>query len=48
MKVVDQSFEILDKLDRDTILKKLEYAGRTCYASTSNIREDLLLILFLV
>jgi len=40
MKIVKQSFEILDNLDRNTILRKLELAGRTCYKSEEKITEE--------
>lgn len=40
MKIVKQSFEILDKLSRQDILKKIELAGRTCYRSDEKITEE--------
>jgi thymidylate synthase (FAD) len=40
MKVVKQSFEILDEFDRSKILRKLELAGRTCYKSEDKITDE--------
>lgn len=40
MKVVSQSIEILDQLDGEIILKKLELAGRTCYKSEDRITDE--------
>lgn len=40
MKIINQSIEIIDKLDGERILKKLETAGRICYKSENNITED--------
>ncbi len=37
MKIVEPSFEILDPIDADAILAKLERAGRTCYKSEHRI-----------
>lgn len=37
MKIVKPSIEILDSINGEEILKKLEFAGRTCYKSESNI-----------
>ena len=31
MKIIEQSAEILDKINGEEILKKIELAGRTCY-----------------
>jgi len=39
MKVVKQSVEVMDKLDGNEILKKLETAGRVCYKSEDHIGE---------
>ena len=40
MKIIRPSFEILDEIDGDDILKRIEIAGRTCYKSESNITSD--------
>lgn len=40
MKIVRQSFEFIDELDRSKILQKLERAGRTCYKSEDKITDD--------
>lgn len=40
MKIIKPSFEILDEINGDEILKKIELAGRTCYKSESNITPD--------
>ncbi|NIO04146.1 MAG: FAD-dependent thymidylate synthase [Proteobacteria bacterium] len=37
MRIIDPSFEILDPIDGDAILAKLERAGRTCYKSEDRI-----------
>ncbi len=37
MKIIEPSFEILDSIDGDEILRKLELAGRTCYKSECKI-----------
>jgi thymidylate synthase, flavin-dependent len=39
MKVLKASYEILDQIDRDHILKKLEQCGRECYQSTHKVTE---------
>jgi len=39
LKIVKQNVEILDKLDGDAILKKVELAGRVCYKSESRIGD---------
>lgn len=39
MKIIKPSFEILDKINGDIILKKLEKIGRVCYKSETNISE---------
>ena len=36
MKIVSQSFEILDKIDGEAIIKKIEMCGRICYQSNPN------------
>ena len=40
MKVIKPSFEILDKIDGNEMLKKIEKIGRICYKSESNITKD--------
>lgn len=40
MKIIKPSFEILDKIEGDLILKKLELCGRVCYKSENAITED--------
>ena len=40
MKIIEPSFEILDKIDGKEILKRLEKAGRTCYKSEDKITDD--------
>lgn len=40
MKVVSPSVEIVDDIDGEDILKKLEAAGRTCYKSEDRTNED--------
>ena len=40
MKIIEQSYEILDDLNGDEILKKLELIGRVCYKSEGNITRD--------
>ncbi|MBW2120490.1 MAG: FAD-dependent thymidylate synthase [Deltaproteobacteria bacterium] len=40
MKVIEPCFEILDPLDGDSILRKIEQAGRTCYRSEDRISAD--------
>lgn len=40
MKPFKASFEILDKVDGQAILQKLERAGRTCYRSEDRITEE--------
>lgn len=37
MKIIEQSAEIIDKINGEEILKKIELAGRTCYQSTGKI-----------
>jgi thymidylate synthase (FAD) len=38
MKIIEQSAEILDKINGEEILKKIELAGRTCYQSLDKIK----------
>lgn len=40
MKVIKPSFEILDELNGEEILKRIERIGRVCYKSEANITED--------
>jgi thymidylate synthase (FAD) len=39
MKVIKQSHKILDPIDGQAILKKIEFCGRTCYQSRDKICE---------
>lgn len=39
MKIINQSVEIIDSLDSDRILSKLEKCGRVCYKSENNIKD---------
>lgn len=38
MKIIEQSAEIIDKINSEEILKKIELAGRTCYQSMDKIK----------
>lgn len=40
MKIINPSFEILDVIDAEEILKKIERIGRVCYKSEGKIAED--------
>ncbi len=40
MNFIEPSFEIIDCLNGDDLLKKLEYFGRTCYKSENKITTD--------
>jgi len=40
MKIISPKIEILDKINGDEILKKLEFAGRTCYKSEDKITSN--------
>jgi thymidylate synthase (FAD) len=40
MKIVDPHFEILDPMEGNSILRKIERAGRTCYQSEDRITQD--------
>ncbi len=40
MIVINSSFNIIDELDGDKIINKLEKIGRTCYKSEDKITED--------
>ena len=39
MKIIDARYEILDKIDRMEVLKKIERVARTCYKSEDYIKE---------
>lgn len=40
MEIIEQSFEVIDKLDGDAILKKIELCGRVCYKSEARITDN--------
>lgn len=40
MKIIKPSFEIIDKLNEEAILRKLELCGRVCYKSEDKIKEE--------
>jgi len=40
MEIINQSYEILDDINQEQILKKLELCGRTAYKSEDKITED--------
>ena len=40
MEIVKSSHEIIDQIDGDAILKKLELCGRTAYKSEDKITPD--------
>jgi thymidylate synthase (FAD) len=40
MKIIEPSFEILDKVNGDTILKEIELIGRVCYKSEDKIDDN--------
>lgn len=40
MKIVEPSFEIMDKIEGNSILKKVELCGRVCYKSEKAITEE--------
>lgn len=40
MHIIEPSFEILDEINGEEILKKIEKIGRVCYKSESKITED--------
>ena len=40
MKIIKPSIEILDELNPEAILKKLEIAGRVCYKSEDKITPE--------
>ncbi len=40
MRIIEPSFEILDEVNGEELLKKIEKAGRVCYKSESRITQD--------
>lgn len=40
MRIIQPSYEILTRIDRETILREMEVVGRTCYKSEDKITED--------
>ena len=40
MKIIEPSIEVLDNLDGQAILKKIERIGRVCYKSENKITDD--------
>jgi len=40
MKIINQSYKLLSNVDKDTIYKQIENAGRICYDSRNKITED--------
>lgn len=40
MNIINAGFQIMDEVDGEEILKKIELIGRTCYKSESKITED--------
>lgn len=40
MRIIEPSFDILDEVNGDELLKKLEKIGRVCYKSESRITDD--------
>lgn len=40
MKIVGQSVEFIDELERESILRKIEQIGRVCYKSEDKITDD--------
>ena len=40
MKIIEPSIEVLDNIDGQPILKKIERIGRVCYKSENNITDD--------
>ena len=45
MRIVDAGYEILDLLNGEEILKKIERVARVCYKSEDKITEGSLIIL---
>lgn len=40
MIIIDPSFKVLDNINGEEIIKKIEFAGRICYKSNENITPD--------
>ena len=40
MKIIEPSVELVDDFDAAAIMKKIERAGRVCYKSEANIKDD--------
>ena len=40
MKIIEPSVELVDDFDAAAVMKKLELAGRVCYKSEGNIKDD--------
>lgn len=40
MKIIEPSVELVEAIDAATIMKKIERAGRVCYKSEGNIKDD--------
>ncbi len=40
MRIVSPSFEVLDKLDQESLAVRIEYCGRICYKSEDKINRD--------
>lgn len=40
MKIIEPSYEIMDKIEGNIILKRLELCGRVCYKSEKAITEE--------
>ncbi|MBR4904070.1 MAG: FAD-dependent thymidylate synthase [Selenomonadaceae bacterium] len=40
MKIIEPSVELIDDFDAAAIMKKIERAGRVCYKSEGNIKDD--------
>jgi len=40
MKIIEPSIELVDDFDAAAIMKKIERAGRVCYKSEGNIKDD--------
>ena len=40
MKIIEPSVELIDDFDAAAIMRKLELAGRVCYKSEGNIKDD--------
>ena len=40
MKIIEPAFEIIDEINGEELLKKIEKAGRVCYKSEGKITKD--------